>query len=37
MIHRNPMCKLYPDDVYYVQPCDGRPDFTMKVINFKTL
>lgn len=37
MLHRNPMCKLYSDDVYYIQPYDGHPDFTMKVINLIAL
>lgn len=26
------MCRLYPDDVRFVQPSNGHPDYTMKVI-----
>jgi len=32
MLYRNPQCRLYPDDVRFVQPSNGHPDYTMKVI-----
>lgn len=32
MLYRNPLCRLYPDDVRFVQPSNGHPDYTMKVI-----
>lgn len=31
MLYRNPLCRLYPDDVRFVQPSNGHPDYTMKV------
>jgi len=32
MLYRNPLCRLYPDDVRFIQPSNGHPDYTMKVI-----
>lgn len=34
MLYRNPVCKLYPDDVYYIQPYDDHADNSMKVTHF---
>ncbi|VVC31045.1 Hypothetical protein CINCED_3A015141 [Cinara cedri] len=31
MLYRNPLCKLYPDDIRYIQPYNSQPDFTMKL------
>lgn len=32
MLYRNPVCKLYPDDVRYMQPCEERADNSIIVI-----
>lgn len=33
MLYRNPMCRLYPDDVRFIQPFNGNhPDYTTKVM-----
>lgn len=37
MLYRNPVCKLYPDDVRYIQPCEERADNSMTVINLTPL
>lgn len=37
MLYRNPLCRLYPDDIRYIQPYNSLPDFTMKVNNLPTL
>lgn len=37
MLYRNPICRLYPDDVCFIQPPDGYADFTTKVIHLINL
>lgn len=32
MLYRNPACRLYPDDVRFIQPVGGDVDFTSQVI-----
>lgn len=32
MLYRNPACRLYPDDVRFIQPVGGDINFTSQVI-----
>lgn len=37
MLYRNPACRLYPDDVRFIQPVGGDVNFTSQVIYLTTL